>query len=216
MMRNSKSKHEFYQALPESTLKEIKTTNGKHFVTIQSLRNEDCQTFEVSYLAILIGTRPDLSLLHQLNSPSTSSKQHIVSISDSLSENFAVRTLRKLKIFCNKCRHLNLCFGIKNRNLINSLIDDATGKACTKHISSHCECSDADKKANAGDGVGFGEDSSKRVDVKNNPLAVNKFTNELLNVPEGIYALGPLVGDNFVRFIPGGAVAITSAILNNT
>lgn len=30
--------------------------------------------------------------------------------------------------------------------------------------------------------------------------------------PPGLYALGPLVGDNFVRFIIGGALAITSHI----
>ena len=212
MMRNAKAKHELYQALPETTLKEIKSINGKHFVTIQSLRNEECQTFEVSYLAILIGTRPDLSLLTSLNSPSTSAKQHIVSVCDNSSENFAVRTLRKLKIFCEKCRHMNLCFGIKNRNIINSLIDDATGKS----YPCHCESPVDDKKVKADYGIGFGEDPSKKVDVKNNPLAVNKFTNELLNVPEGVYALGPLVGDNFVRFIPGGAVSIASAIFNGT
>ena len=29
----------------------------------------------------------------------------------------------------------------------------------------------------------------------------------------GLYAMGPLVGDNFVRFLQGGALGITSHIL---
>ena len=47
---------------------------------------------------------------------------------------------------------------------------------------------------------------------RNNPVDINKETNEALNVP-GIYAMGPLVGDNFVRFLQGGAMAIASDIL---
>jgi hypothetical protein len=214
MMKKPKTKHDFYHALPESTLKEIKSSNGKHFVTVQSLRSEECQTYEVSFCAILIGSRPDLSLLQNLSCSST--KHHIVSaISDNMSENIGMRTLRRLKIFCEKCRHLNICFGIKNRNnIINSLMDDASIKTCSLHKTCQCEFSAAEKKLKGDDrGVGFGEDSAKPIDCKSNPLAVNKFTNELLNVP-GIYAMGPLVGDNFVRFIAGGALSISSALFN--
>lgn len=214
MMRNPKNKYEFYQALPESTLKEIKSLNGKHVVTIQNLRSEECQSFEVSYCAVLIGSRPDLSLLQSFNT--SPSKHHIVSaVNESDSENIAVRTLRRLKIFCDKCRHLNLCFGIKNRNIIiNSLIDDANGKTCALHKTCQCEFTVADKRAKCDDrGIGYGEDPNKAVDCKSNPIAVNKFTNELLHVP-GIYALGPLVGDNFVRFIAGGALSISTAVFN--
>lgn len=49
------------------------------------------------------------------------------------------------------------------------------------------------------------------IDVKHNPLAVNPFTNES-TVERGLYALGPLVGDNFVRFIKGGAIAVAQHI----
>lgn len=216
MMRNPRTKHDFYTALPESTLKEIKSSNGRHFVTVQSLKNEECQTFEVSYCAILIGSRPDLSLLNSINQMPSPSKHVIVSTTgDNASENIAMRTLRRLKIFCEKCRHLNLCFGIKNRNIIiNSLIDDGHIKACSLHKTCQCEFSVADKKQKCDDrGVGFGDDPNKPVDCKSNPLAVNKFTNELLHVP-GVYALGPLVGDNFVRFIAGGALSISSALFN--
>jgi hypothetical protein len=207
MMRNPKTKHEFYNAMPESTLKEIKTTNGKHFVTIQCLRNEECQTFEVSYCAVLIGSRPDLSLLQNLSSSSPS--KQLIPLSSAVEENFIVRALRRMKIFCEKCRHMNLCFGsIKNRSIINSLIDDNSKQKA-------CQCDYAsDEKLKCDDrGVGFGEDPVKPIDCKNNPIAVNKFSNELLHV-QGVYALGPLVGDNFVRFIAGGALSISSSLFN--
>lgn len=209
MMRNPKTNYNFYQALPESTLKEIKSSNGRHFVTIQSLRSEESQTFEVSYCAILIGSRPDLSLLHNINFQPQLKHEIVSTAVDNSAENIVIRTLRRLKIFCDKCRHLNLCFGIKNRNIIiNNLIDDASNKPC------QCEFLLGDKKVKGDDsGLGFGDDPSKPIDCKNNPLAVNKFTNELLELP-GVYALGPLVGDNFVRFIAGGALSISSALFN--
>lgn len=59
----------------------------------------------------------------------------------------------------------------------------------------------------------IGEDQSQSIDCKTNPIAVDKFTNECLHVPnKGLYAMGPLVGDNFIRFIGGGALAITTAL----
>lgn len=44
---------------------------------------------------------------------------------------------------------------------------------------------------------------------RNNPIAINPFTHECLNA-ERLYAMGPLVGDNFVRFVQGGALAIAN------
>ncbi|XP_046973304.1 oxidative stress-induced growth inhibitor 1-like [Vanessa cardui] len=60
------------------------------------------------------------------------------------------------------------------------------------------------------DGLGFGVDPSKPVDGRGNPIAIDKSTHEVLNAPKGLYALGPLTADNFIRFIPGGAVAIVA------
>lgn len=61
--------------------------------------------------------------------------------------------------------------------------------------------------------LGLGEDRTRPVDCKTNPIAVDKYTNRVLNVPtKGLFAMGPLVADNFIRFIPGGALAITSAL----
>jgi len=46
---------------------------------------------------------------------------------------------------------------------------------------------------------------------RNNPIDIDVFTHESINVP-GLYAMGPLTGDNFVRFLQGGALAITSDV----
>lgn len=44
---------------------------------------------------------------------------------------------------------------------------------------------------------------------RNNPVDIDVFTHECINSP-GMYAMGPITGDNFVRFLQGGALAITS------
>lgn len=51
-------------------------------------------------------------------------------------------------------------------------------------------------------------DVSKPISCRNNPLDVDLFTLESNKEP-GLYAMGPLVSDNFVRFAQGGALAIT-------
>lgn len=63
-------------------------------------------------------------------------------------------------------------------------------------------------------GLGVGVDPTKAVDCRSNPIDIDKITHEVRNAPSGMYALGPLTGDNFVRFIPGGALAIVSHIWN--
>jgi len=47
------------------------------------------------------------------------------------------------------------------------------------------------------------------VDGKRNPVDVNPWTYQSLRHP-GLYAVGPLVGDGFVRFLRGGALAVAS------
>lgn len=64
-------------------------------------------------------------------------------------------------------------------------------------------------------GLGFGLDPKKPVDGRSNPIAVDKSSHEILNGPEGMYALGPLTADNFVRFIPGGALALVTHMHQN-
>lgn len=225
MMRNAREKYERYRALPESTLKEIKTVGNRHFVTILKNGHEE-HTFEVSHCAILIGSRPDLSLLSNVAKgcpPAAAAlNQHVNNISSSnnrneiVTENFVIRGLRRLKIFCEKCRHLNLCFGRSrnsNNNLLNSLIEETM---TTTKKEQQCGCEEfflPDSQKRDDSGIGYGENPAKPVDCKNNPIAVNKFTNEFRHVP-GIFALGPLVGDNFVRFIAGGALSIASHLMS--
>lgn len=221
MMRNAREKYELYQAMPESTLKEIKTVGNRHLVTIQ--RNNQEHTFEVSHCAILIGSRPDLSFLSNINKGSHS-EQNNNNINNNnqheiVAENFVIRGLRRLKIFCEKCRHLNLCFGNRSRNCNNNLLNSLIEDTMTTKKDQQCECeefliSESQKRQVDDSGIGHGEDAKKAIDCKNNPIAVNKFTNEFLNVP-GIFALGPLVGDNFVRFIAGGALSISSYLMKN-
>lgn len=58
----------------------------------------------------------------------------------------------------------------------------------------------------------LGIDVNKPVDCKANPLMIEPFSYRCVRAPPGLYALGPLVGDNFVRFLQGGAIAIASHI----
>ncbi|XP_077429940.1 oxidative stress induced growth inhibitor 1 [Vanacampus margaritifer] len=51
------------------------------------------------------------------------------------------------------------------------------------------------------------------VTCRRNPIDVDPFTNRVVAADgPGMYAMGPLVGENFVRFLKGGALAIASDI----
>ena len=51
------------------------------------------------------------------------------------------------------------------------------------------------------------------IDSKHNPVDVDPITYQCYRAP-GMYAMGPLVGDTFVRFLRGGALAITAHLWN--
>ncbi|KAF0305700.1 Oxidative stress-induced growth inhibitor 2 [Amphibalanus amphitrite] len=57
----------------------------------------------------------------------------------------------------------------------------------------------------------LGDSAGATADGRARPLPVDAFTHESENAP-GLYAMGPLVGDNFVRFIQGGALAIAAHV----
>ena len=57
-------------------------------------------------------------------------------------------------------------------------------------------------------GRGLTVDETKPISCRNNPVDVDLYTLESTKEP-GLYAMGPLVADNFVRFAQGGALAIT-------
>ncbi|XP_067101797.1 oxidative stress induced growth inhibitor 1 [Osmerus mordax] len=58
-------------------------------------------------------------------------------------------------------------------------------------------------------GQSLGLNPEEPITCRRNPLEVNPYTYESVT-ESGLYALGPLVGENFVRFLKGGALAIAS------
>lgn len=54
---------------------------------------------------------------------------------------------------------------------------------------------------------------SKILNTKDNPIQIDLYTHECAKF-KTLYAMGPLIGDNFVRFGTGGALAITSRIVD--
>ncbi|XP_026173164.1 oxidative stress-induced growth inhibitor 2 [Mastacembelus armatus] len=63
-----------------------------------------------------------------------------------------------------------------------------------------------------GQGQYLGQDPTKPISCKQNPIDIHPYTFECTKEP-GLFAMGPLVGDNFVRFLKGGALGITSCLL---
>uniref|UniRef100_A0AAZ3QA09 Oxidative stress induced growth inhibitor family member 2 n=1 Tax=Oncorhynchus tshawytscha TaxID=74940 RepID=A0AAZ3QA09_ONCTS len=62
-----------------------------------------------------------------------------------------------------------------------------------------------------GQGQYLGLDPTKPISCKQNPVDVHPYTFECTKDP-GLFAMGPLVGDNFVRFLKGGALGIASCL----
>lgn len=57
----------------------------------------------------------------------------------------------------------------------------------------------------------LGTDPDEPISCRRNPIDVDPFTNRVVSTEApGMYAMGPLVGENFVRFLKGGALAIAS------
>lgn len=240
MMKDPSKTYEYYTPVPEHAIADlhpIPIGPGCHRVRVRHLVTGEMHHFDVSYCAILIGSRPDLRFLHpnslrnnQAPAHSPLKPRQIPSGGNDLSYGIVdcyidgdtgnivddpkcsrlARQISWFKIFCAKCRHLNMC---------------ETRRSDYKRICGHsylkCECPVASSEnypkaafaaVNSFDDValGLGEDATKPVDGKSNPIAVNKFTNQVLKAPKGMFAMGPLVGDHFVRFIPGGALAITA------
>ncbi|KAK5600020.1 hypothetical protein CRENBAI_011000 [Crenichthys baileyi] len=58
-------------------------------------------------------------------------------------------------------------------------------------------------------GRSLGINPDEAISCRRNPIDVDPFTNKVLAADgPGMYAMGPLVGENFVRFLKGGALAI--------
>ncbi|XP_041837417.1 oxidative stress induced growth inhibitor 1 [Melanotaenia boesemani] len=60
-------------------------------------------------------------------------------------------------------------------------------------------------------GRSLGINPEEPISCRRNPIEVDPFTNRVIGAEgPGLYAMGPLVGENFVRFLKGGALAIAS------
>lgn len=59
------------------------------------------------------------------------------------------------------------------------------------------------------DGKDLGIVQGMHINCKHNPLDVDPYSYQSVHEP-GLFGMGPLVGDNFVRFLQGGALGITS------
>lgn len=251
MMKDAGRKYELYQALPEHTiadLSQLSGPGGSHRVTVQHLKSGEKREIEVSFCAILIGSRPDLRFLSgvvpgqqvkveesRLVSKNMDAESGICenrgmqpvaiwSLTEQLLSSRLGRKLFWLKNICAKCRHLNVCDRARYKHYQQTGTGGLKQSGCNHYpglFGKSCECTlptavpvaaIADNQA-AATGLGLGEDPTKPIDCKNNPIDVDKYTNAVLRSPhKGLYAMGPLVGDNFVRFIPGGALSITSAM----
>ncbi|XP_034553284.1 oxidative stress-induced growth inhibitor 2 [Notolabrus celidotus] len=63
-----------------------------------------------------------------------------------------------------------------------------------------------------GHGQYLSQDPTKPINCKQNPIDIHPYTFECTK-ESGLFAMGPLVGDNFVRFLKGGALGIASCLL---
>ncbi|XP_053101104.1 oxidative stress-induced growth inhibitor 2 isoform X3 [Hemicordylus capensis] len=57
-------------------------------------------------------------------------------------------------------------------------------------------------------GQGLGHNANGPITCKGNPIEIDPYTYECTKEPN-LFAVGPLVGDNFVRFLKGGALGIS-------
>ncbi|KPJ09824.1 Oxidative stress-induced growth inhibitor 1 [Papilio machaon] len=235
-------KHHNYTPYPDHVVVDVTPldpdTNDKYSlkrVTLLDLNNNQTTQVTVSLIVVLIGSRPDLFFLQtNFNINDMEIKKCIKCNNEK--ENGKIEENQKQCFFKNHWLYFKSVLGqsiqsCKSRYLNYTEINGNTDNKCnntncdkiedgsenfkydtiiyTDSDKLKCECQTTNPYSS---GLGFGIDPSKPVDGRSNPVAIDKSTHELLNAPKGVYALGPLTGDNFIRFIPGGALAIVSHI----
>lgn len=222
MMKDPNRNYDLYTPLPEHTIVDlypIPMNHGCHKVTVQHLKTGEKHEIEVSFCAILIGSRPDLRFLNGIESlvePESvyhDTSREIISLHDLALRTLITKKLLWFKNFCIKCRTTGLCEKNFKKNLkvckklcVDGL-DFKHGVNNNKLLTQNQDIVETKRKLRS---FGLGEDPTKPVDCKNNTIAVDRYTYEVMKVQRNLYAMGPLAGDNFVRFIPGGALAITA------
>ncbi|XP_041782482.1 oxidative stress-induced growth inhibitor 2-like [Anopheles merus] len=238
MMKDANRKHDLYTPLPEHTLVDLA---GAGRVTVQHLKTGERRVLDVSYCAILIGSRPDLRFIATLTKPAAGGDGNASPDSETEDDQVAPdrcfgrppvqpltmwtfteqlltsclgRKLYWLKHMCAKCKHINLTDKPRHHQHHKQQQQHYNAPALSAG-GGHCQLGASN--LSAASGLGLGEDPTKPIDCKNNPIEVDKYTNAVLRTAlPGLYAMGPLVGDNFVRFIPGGALCITAALHKHT
>uniref|UniRef100_A0A182MY86 FAD/NAD(P)-binding domain-containing protein n=1 Tax=Anopheles dirus TaxID=7168 RepID=A0A182MY86_9DIPT len=248
MMKDSNRKHDLYTPLPEHTIVDLAIGGDGRRVTVQHLKTGERRELEVSYCAILIGSRPDLRFISSITGAKCTTVSDTIAcpppvvitcaeaepeeeatlthclgrppaqpltmwmFTEQLLSSCLGRKLYWLKNMCAKCKHINLTDKPRTKQQYNAL---NAALSCPHHQQQQDE--KLAVSLSAASGMGLGEDPAKPIDCKNNPIDVDKYTNAVLRTSHaGLYAMGPLVGDNFVRFIPGGALSITAALHKHT
>lgn len=208
-------------------------------VVLAKISSGEIVTMSVSFCAILIGFRPNMRFLKassaNANQPPAGDTNADQLMGDAIrrdcrlvmassAANLLSRQIAWLKYLCAKCKKSQL--NDNNNNTISDYIITKTNDLSEQHADNnnsnndgrYCSMHSNYRTLIASEprcrlSLHIGEDQSKSIDCKTNPIAVDKFTNECVHVPnKGLYAMGPLVGDNFIRFIGGGALAITTAL----
>ncbi|KAJ2938919.1 hypothetical protein O0L34_g17729 [Tuta absoluta] len=236
-----------YHALPEHVIVDVRATHtDKHAddtltlkrVTLLDTETNETKVINVSLIAVLIGSKPDLFFL-QTNftldcietkcTKCTDETKHAAKrkIEENQRQCFLRHHWHYLKSVVASCKSRYLNYTEINGNDTKCVVPDCEQQkkcSCQTENFKDCKCEtipypELENKIKCAcqqnpysSGIGFGLDPSKPVDGKANPIAIDKRTHELLNSPKGIYALGPITADNFIRFIPGGALAIVSSI----
>lgn len=214
MMKDPNQIYYCYTPVPEHTILKLTTDAfGCHLVTVKNVNTLETTTYEVSFCAILIGARPNLRFISGINKHPT---RKILPLKCAYPhaeqyQNHMTRKLAWLKNLCEKCKNFNICdwkipieYCQRVNNQSNAQICECNRSKTNDDSTRVCQFDDS--------GIGLGIEPSKPIDSKTNQIEVDEYTNEVQRMPKGIFAMGPLVGDNFVRFIPGGALAITSTL----
>ncbi|XP_028174694.1 oxidative stress-induced growth inhibitor 1-like isoform X1 [Ostrinia furnacalis] len=239
MCDGSKGNYPNYKSFPDHVIIDVTPEvtdpacgHGLKRVRLLDLTTDHVTEVTVSLIAVLIGSKPDLFFLQtnfnlnciqQDDCINCLQEKHVKKKMDDerkecFLKNHWMNFKNVLEQGINSCksRYLNYSEINGNTDTKCELSDcnrrpEKTRCACDKTeeiIPDNCEC-----QANPySSGIGFGIDPKKPVDGRANPVAIDKSTHELLNGPKGVYALGPLTADNFVRFIPGGALALVAHI----
>lgn len=193
-------------------------------IKLLNLVTNETTELTASLIIVLIGSKPDLFFLQtNFNINDINIKKECTCMEKKIEDNQKTCFLKNHWDYIKSVveQSLQSC---KSRYLNYSEINGNTDVECAEpdcnKRKDSCKCKNIPYTLTMcqcqtnpySEGLGFGVNCNKPIDGRSNPIAIDKSTHEVLNAPKGMYALGPLTADNFVRFIPGGAVAIVSHI----